>query len=702
MKITIAIPYPDAHKSTLLWAGEEKGIDFRKEPGRAARCTLSFAAAELGRYLEKLGHQAAYMETPSQDTFSISLRMEGGGETGGSFCIRPVQNGIEIVGTDRAGVLYGAYEFLRMQGVRWLYPGAAGDVLPHPTDRLILPETGKQYQPSMTLGRGFDFEGPLKDSEELWLWMARNRLNLCTYRPYTGALQNKLGMTFKSGGHIFEKILSPDRVMPSGRTLWEEHPEWYGLPASGQRTKEKAQHTQFCMSNPELLAFLAGELLGYINGEWYHADRIDVWGFDTWGSSCQCETCRSLGNSTDQTLHFLSYLRGYLNHAIADGRLDHPVRLVMCAYEGTATLTPPVNGIPQNLRSSGDYVVYYPIIRCYEHTFSDADCSYNFYYDSNLKGWGKTADPAGDNAIGMVEATTGGQTENTGIPVMVGEYYNVSKFEDMPLLFTRTMSRDLPHYYKTGVRGMTYMHLPMLCWGVRNLTQLLYAQLCWDVNTDCDVFIEQYFRDRYGTQQKDMRRAYARIEQAFVNSSNWRAWGTKSVLSNLLNWDGQKPCKPFPSDDHLGDYTVEKGEESVRLLEEALGIMGEARRQAVQGFLAALEPVAGIPVNPTDTRFHEAKNAVAERIGEDLRGVRYGRDVMRLLTLFVAYYEALRCAEDTQRIWKSIEDTAVGMDSYYMPLSYGHPAVELTCKDALTRSGLRGLYYRCKRNRQLS
>ena len=677
MKITIAIPYPDAHKSTLLWAGEEKGIDFRKEPVRAARCTLSFAASELGRYLEKLGHQTAYAGTVPQDSFSISLRIEEEGSVSGSFCIRPVPNGVEIVGGDRAGVLYGAYEFLRMQGVRWLYPGAAGDVLPSPSDELILSKTEKRVQPSMTLGRGFDFEGPLKDSEELWLWMARNRLNLCTYRPYTGALQNKLGMQFKSGGHIFEKILSPDRVMPSGRTLWEEYPEWYGLPASGQRTKERAQYTQFCMSNPGLLAFLAEELLGYINGEWYQADRIDVWGFDTWGSSCQCETCCGLGNSTDQALHFLSYLRGYLDQAMADERLDHAVRLVMCAYEGTATLVPPGNGIPQNLRSSGDYVVYYPIIRCYEHSFAEASCSYNSYYDDNLKGWGD-------------------------IPVMVGEYYNVSKFEDMPLLFNRTMIQDLPHYYEAGVRGMTYMHLPMLCWGVRNLTQLLYAQLCWDINTDCDAFIEQYFCDRYGAQQKDMQRAYELIEQAFVNSSSWRAWGTKSALSNLLNWDGQKPSEPFPSDSHLGGDIVEKGEESVRLLEEALGTMEEARQQAVQDFLARLKPVAGIPVNPTDTRFHEAENTIAQRIEEDLRGVRYGRDIMRLMTLFVAYYEALRCAEDTQGIWQEIEDTATEMDRYYMPLSYRHPAVELTCKDALTRSGLCGLYYRCKRNRQLS
>ena len=141
MKITIVIPYPGAHKSLLLWAGEEKGIDFRKEPVRAARCTLSFAASELGRYLKKLGHQATYAGNVQQDSFSISLWIEEEKSVSGSFCIRLVPNGVKIVGADRTGVLYGAYEFLRMQGIRWLYPGTAGDILPSPTERLVLPET---------------------------------------------------------------------------------------------------------------------------------------------------------------------------------------------------------------------------------------------------------------------------------------------------------------------------------------------------------------------------------------------------------------------------------------------------------------------------------------------------------------------------------------------------------------------------------
>jgi hypothetical protein len=90
-------------------------------------------------------------------------------------------------------------------------------------EELILPTEKIEYSPDMSEGRGFDFEGDLKDSEDLWLWMARNRLNVATYRHYTAPLQNKLCMTFKNGGHIFEKMLNPDTVLSTGNTIWEEH-----------------------------------------------------------------------------------------------------------------------------------------------------------------------------------------------------------------------------------------------------------------------------------------------------------------------------------------------------------------------------------------------------------------------------------------------------------------------------------------------
>ena len=677
MNIHIVLPFKDAQTQYRVWATEEANIDFRKEPERAARCTVCFAATELEHYLDKIGFSVT-VSSQHRDAYNIVLvlpkKLPANTSNYGSgvdFSIRYQAEGMVIEGSGRIGVLYGAYELLKAQGICWLNPWE--EVLPPKRDTLILPEE-KQYRPSFPMGRGFEFEGTLKESELLYLWMARNKLNLSGYRPNTAPLQRKLGMIFKNGGHIFEAILNPDSPLPSGKTIWEEHPEWYGLPESGVRKKSEAVFTQFCMSNEGLLEYLADKLLQKAQKEWYHADRIDVFGFDTWGSTCCCPKCKELGNGADQNVHFMSYLREYFDRAYAEGKLDRRVNLVFGAYEGTASLKAPVHKVPDNVRTSGDYFIFSPILRCFEHSFGNEDCDHNRYYNAHLKEW-------------------------SDIPICINDYYNVSKFEDLPYLFTGTMVRDLRHYHSLGVKGMTYMHLPMLHWGVRNLTQMLYAELCWDVNVDTEEVIAKYFANRYGTHGARMKQAYGYIEEAGLNCSSWRAWCQKSILSNLQNWDGGKPTEPLFRDSHLGENAVSLGKRAVKSYEAAIKILEEEIRKADDEYIRNTSFVSGIALNPTDARFKSTPNVYGERLREDLRYVKYGKDCMELLALFVEYYELLENSLDSDTVFHKIEALAEKMSMYYIPIQYFDHKPEILCLDALSRSQLKGLYYRCKAKR---
>lgn len=678
MNIHIVLPYRDADTQYRIWAGEEDDIDFRKEPERAARCTVCFAATELEDYLSKIGFRVS-VSGQCVDAYNIILLRSKNvaadtshyGE-GVDFSFRHQPEGLVIEGTGRIGVLYGAYELLKRQGICWLNPWE--EVLPPKRDTLVLPEE-KHYAPSFPLGRGFEFEGTLKESELLYLWMARNKLNLSGYRPNTAPLQRKLGMIFKNGGHIFEAILNPDNPMPSGKTIWEEHPEWYGLPETGVRTKSGAVFTQFCMSSEGLLEYLAEKLLLRAQKEWYHADRIDVFGFDTWGSTCCCPKCRELGNGADQSLYFMSYLRDYFDRAYAEGKLDRRVNFVFGAYEGTASLKAPVHGVPENVRNSGDYFIFSPILRCFEHPFGDQVCDHNRYYNEHLREW-------------------------TGIPMCINDYYNVSKFEDLPYLFTGTMVRDLRHYHNLGVQGMTYMHLPMLHWGVRNLTQILYAELCWDVDADTEAVITGYFANRYGAHGPRMKQAYGYIEKAGRNCSSWRAWCQKSILSNLQNWDGGKPEEPLFRDSHLEENAVSLGKQAVRDYGAAIEILEAEIQKADLEYIQNTHFVTGIALNPTDTRFKSMPNVYGERLREDLRYVKYGKDCMELLSLFVEYYELLENGLDSDMVFHEMEALAEKMSMYYIPILYYDHKPEIRCLDALTRSQLKDLLYRCKAKRQ--
>jgi len=657
-EIVIVVPFAGADRETRIWAEQEEGIDFRRQPDLAARCTAAFAAVELADHLQKTLADTTIAFAPARpkDKTFIELAIAGRSTRNDAFQLRPEGGGVVIEGRGRTGLLYGAYELLRMQGWRWYAPGENGAVVPPKRDVLALPRTARSYAPAMTRGRGFFMSPVSAESTDLCLWMARNRLNLIGYRPNTGPLAAKLGMTFNVGGHIFEAILAPDRVMSSGKTLWEEHPQWYGLPASGRRKKSSALATQFCVSQPELLDFLGRELLKKVIGPWRQADLVEVWGFDTWGSTCTCPECRALGNSTDQMLHFLSAMRRCLNRATADGRLDHPLTLSGCAYEGTSTMGGPDKPFPADLIAAHDVIVFYPINRCYAHGLYDNTCTDTRRYRADLKSW---------------------LARTPNMDVFFGEYYNVSKYEDLPLLFTATMRGDIPGHHAAGCRGLTYMHLPLVNWSVRTLTQNLYAQLAWDPGTDVDKFLAEYFNLWYGPFADRIRTVYDHAESAWRDVSQWRNWDKTSVLSRLLRWQGGKPAQTMAVPAHLGDASqaAESGRQAVAKLDAATEILASLRRRA------------------------EYRPPYELRIGEDCRALRYGRDTIQLMSLLVEYHEALRLdqAEQNGALWRRIEHVSATMEGYWVPISYagkGHAGLE--SHDALTRTQLRSLVSRCR------
>ena len=563
MKIRIVLQFPNFGKEAEVWAVSERHVDFFNDPEAAARCTVAFAAVELKNYLSQclIDADIAIREAEPEDEYTIRLFAKDLRIRGESYALIPEGNTLTIEGEGRVGVLYGAYELLKMQGIFWHEPGVVGTYIPEPKETLTLPEDTLRFSTPSRMGRGFSLDGQLNESEELALWMAHNRLNVYASRPNTHAIMHKLGFVLREGGHIFETILDPDRAMGSGKTIWEAHPEWYGTSETLEKTKENALKTQFCVSDPALLDYLSEELLSHIMDEWRDADEISVWGFDTWGGVCRCEKCRKLGNGTDQTLRMASHFREYLNRARKEKRLDRDVKMVLCAYEGTGTLLPPEKPVPQNLIDAGDYWLYATIVRCYAHPFGDPNCSYNREYAEILRQWGR------------LEKT---------LPMVVLEYYNVSKFEDLPLLFSRSMEADFPFYVKNGISGFNYMHIPMVNWGVRALTQVLFAELSWDPERPVEPLIEEYFEKRYGPYREEMKEIYRELEKAAEHITSWRAWKDKSLLSRLMEWDGGIPRKPLEVDDHFG--TPENFE-----------TMGEASLALVQDALKRMETVVRFP-----------------------------------------------------------------------------------------------------------
>jgi len=334
-----------------------------------------------------------------------------------------------------------------------------------------------------------------------------------------------------------------------------------------------------------------------------------------------------------------------------------------CAYEGTSTLHGPERPIPENLVAAGDCIIYYPIDRSYAFDFSDGRSVTNRPYARALTSW---------------------LDRSPQLPIMLGEYYNVSKFEDLPLLFTSRILHDLPDYHRRGARAITYMHLPHLSWAVRTLTQGLYAQLAWDPGADGSRYVAEYLAGWYGPSGEAMMRAYELIERGWSHVAEWRAWHA-SFLDLLLKWDGARPEGPLEAKNELGTAAraIAEGRDAAGLLAEALEIIETAQARE-------RERAAG-----TSTR---SAAKYERRLGEDRRLVRYGLDTMRLMTATVSYHDALSRDDGSaaEAAWAEVERRAADMDAYWIPVDYEYPGPGLSCRDALSRTQLRELIARCR------
>lgn len=670
MNINILLPYEESAKYYAKWAHEEKKIDFCKDIDRAERCTVSFAAEELCEYLKKAGLNVKVVDEYGE--FNIILKSaEGSGE---EFEISTEGNNLILCGASRIGVLYAVYELLEAQGIRWYSPYE--EYVPE-LEKLTIPQC-KKYRYDMPDGRGFHFEGVLKESEPFILWMARNRLNMHRCHPHCKKMQQKLGFKLHIGGHIFEDILHPLNIAEQGGYFIDVHKDWYGKRAEAI-TAENARSVQFCVSNEELLDYLAEAVIEKANTEWQDEEYFDLSGFDTWGGSCQCEGCQKLGNGSDRTLYFLSHIRKRINEAYDGGRINRQIYLGFYAYEGTDTMEAPLHPVPQNLIDAGDVARFCPILRCYDHDLKDVSCDKNVLYERTLHEW-----------------------LQTGMKITMNEYYNVSKFEDLPLLFTKRMQNEIPCYIQSGVTGIGYMHVPMVEWGVGTINQYLYANISRDRYCDAKKLIQKYFADLYGKYADAARKIYEQTEEATRYCSSFRGWMYGNLLAHLLKWDGSMPEKPFYRESHLGGEAITKGYEIVSVLEDSYERLKDIKHRELLCLTSDMFDTGKAAVNPIEQRKKMAGPKMINRVNEDIRGIRYGLDVFKFMVLCLDYYCALyEKREDARALYESIVSLGDRMSEYTYGIKYSNYNPEMYLETALKRSQLNVLYYKIIANRHL-
>jgi len=513
-------------------------------------CTECFAAEELAHFLPlgtPVAKAAVRFQSPDRLPGSGDVILLGSRQsnpliaarrvpetpplaTDQSFRLHAVREGERTItvieGRDRCGVLYGVYEYLQQLGLRFFGLGEQGTV--GPKERSPLPTALNVIQNPSFLSRGFIGLGDRGD-REMFLWMVRNRMNYCDETGHEAALRKKLGMVMVRGGHSILRIfLHPEAEYPYNHprfqgdenrqpdpyavgeehagdangdgklTYFEAHPEWYGLRGGKRRAKVDGAGDNYCTSNPDATRELAKNLVqSLVDGEWRHVDIANFWMLDN-GKWCECAPCAAQGIYTDRLFDVCYAVQKTIQAAQREGRLHRQVLLASLAYH--ETLPPPQRALPADFDYEHFSVTFFPIERCYVHALADAKCTeINRFLREHYEGW-----------------TTRPDRHYRG-SIFIGEYYNVSSFKSLPVVFPTMMAADIPWYHRTGTRHLNYMHTPTHLWGTWTLNQYLLARLLWNAEADADALVQEYFRRYYPTTSERTGEFYRHLERATAN-----------------------------------------------------------------------------------------------------------------------------------------------------------------------------------------
>lgn len=590
-------------ENTIDWSGTDS---IKKKS-----CTESYAALELQQYLRRLSVHGSNNHTVQFDFVSLKkgippkaiiltdLATESRNKDiagiihhyklrnkllkDESFAIVPQKDHLFIIGHDRVGTLYGVYQLLEMLGVRWYAPGPMGEYVPD-QESLIIPGHLVIQNPSFYT-RGFWAWEP-RGNHDFLVWMARNRLNLWTLAEPDHPFLNKLGIQLTDGGHIvWKNFLGSDNEYPHNHSLfhgdeqkpadpykvsteyrgdenhdgklsyYETHPEWYGL-VDGHRDKLTSEFgTNICTSNKDAVnEFCRNLVTSLTSGKWKDASIINLWPLDG-GKWCQCNTCSLLGTPTDRLMVLINQIDKKIKEAKAMGLINRNIRILFPIYYETEV--PPTKPIPADFDYSTCIGTFFPIFRCYVHYLDDSTClEDNQPIWKDLTSW--TRDP---------RRLYRGQ-------ICIGEYYNVSRTNNLPFIAKRIMQHDIPLYYRCGVRHFHYMHVCTGVLGMKRLNNYLMAKLLWDVNTNADSVYNNYLKVCYGSAAEPMGRLYSRLEYAMSNIKQLKH--IRNSLSMQINTDADSlfPLQHF----HLypSHGNVNNGvslEESILSLQDCREIM---------------------------------------------------------------------------------------------------------------------------------
>ena len=468
----LIVPAPLARALDIVAAGQsEFPIVTADEPTPVAK----LAAEELQPYLQRITGAALPLvleaDAPAGPCIYVGPTNASAAagivpETRESFIIRHVGDDLLIVGEDtnedplgtaRTGTMYGVYELLReFGGVRWLWPGDLGEVVPEAPNFTIPDGFNRADAPDFQIRHlWLTFKNPPQVRETYYRWYRRN-----------GQGQALTG----NSGHSYHSRMG-------GNQYFDEHPEYYALNG-GIRKPFTGDRGQICTSNPEVVRIIAESILNDTR-DIAPAAPNDGSGF------CECPNCRALDVDdhimpwgggemialTDRIFTFLNQVAKIVGERDPDQLLGH--------YAYTFFKPPPAQ-----IDDLEDNIVLFFAQACHWFRSPELKADYRGYIDR----WSRY-----------------------GNPMVSREYLGLIYWLDMPNIHTRLIEQEVAYLKDRGFIGMNSEMSYNFATHAPNY--YLAARMIWDTTLTRDEVMSDFYRAGFGPAADDVAEYYDIFER---------------------------------------------------------------------------------------------------------------------------------------------------------------------------------------------
>ncbi len=419
------------------------------------------------------------------------------------------QNGLELYGT-----LYGAMDFLEQQfGVRWLWPGESGTILPK-ADNLTARPLEISDAPLLALRKLRNLTAPGPAYHEPYLskyWSMdylRSTFASSTSSNLVGRVRRGLKLLGKSEEDFFtytfeampwfataragmsQRIFATHAYDDWYERFHQEHPEWFALQADGTRVQSPVR-PRLDKGNPEVIKEAAREAVKKLRADPL-LDAAPISPNDgsanTWDMS---EASRKLDPPNGPEVIMLYQLAGMKFARPYVALTDRVVTFYNAVAKEVEALRP-------GSRLGATAYSYYrtpPLNTSLDPSVVVFYTGLNYLNDSNLRkdreNWNGWASKVNELVIRPNAFHAG---------------------HGFPVVWVHKMAADMKHCYQTGMIGADWDSV-IHHWATVGLNYYVLARLLWDPSQNVDKIVKDYCAAGFGPAAKDMEAYFRELER---------------------------------------------------------------------------------------------------------------------------------------------------------------------------------------------